>query len=122
MLLKDYVDKLSNSCKFVILEKYREYLFEKIVLPEELNVLSNVFKVLSNDIRLKVLYLLMRHDLPVCLLATILNKDQTLISHHLRVLKECGLVKETTIGKFKYYAVNKAELQRILEALIKNLK
>jgi len=122
MILREYLNRLSETCRLVLLEKYHEILDKEITLPEKLNEISKILKVLSNPVRLKIVWLLAEHDMPVCLIATILNKDQTLISHHLRVLKEHGIVKENAIGKFKYYITNKTELRKILETLIRDLK
>ena len=122
MILREYLNRLSETCRLVLLEKYHEILDKEITLPEKLNEISKILKVLSNPVRLKIVWLLAEHDMPVCLIATILNKDQTLISHHLRVLKEHNIVKENTIGKFKYYTANKAKLRKILETLIRDLK
>ncbi len=122
MLLRDYVSKLSESCKPIIMNRYYDLLNEEITIPGSLDIIANFLKVLSNNTRLKILYLLAKYQLPVCLIAAILNKDQTLISHHLKTLKEYGLVREYTSGKFKYYTTNKDKIKSILSTLLYNIE
>jgi len=122
MLLRDYVSKLSESCKPIIINRYYDLLNEEIVIPSSLDSIANFLKALSNNTRLKILYLLAKYQLPVCLIAAILNKDQTLISHHLKTLKEYGLVKEFASGKFKYYVTDKNMIKSILKALLHSIE
>jgi len=55
--------------------------------------------------------------MPVCLISYILEKDQSLISHHLSDLKAAGLVKETVRGKYRVYRLKKDALINLLETL-----
>jgi len=57
-------------------------------------------------------------------LVSALNKEQSLISHHLRALKECNIVKERQEAQKVYYKLTDARLARLIidcEALMKEL-
>ena len=70
--------------------------------------LREVFYALSDDIRLKIVRLLISHsELCVCQLQELFGISQPNISFHLRVLKKAGLVKSRKEGKWSYYSLNK---------------
>ncbi len=69
--------------------------------------LRDIFYALSDDIRLKIVRLLIAHkELCVCQLQEVFNISQPNISFHLRVLKKAGLVKSRKEGKWSYYSLN----------------
>ena len=68
--------------------------------------LSEIFKVLGDETRTKILYLLAQRPLCVCDLASILEMTLPAVSHHLRLLKALRLVKYTREGKMVYYALD----------------
>ncbi|MBC7341241.1 MAG: helix-turn-helix transcriptional regulator [Clostridia bacterium] len=68
--------------------------------------LSEIFKVLGDETRTKILYLLAHQELCVCDLATLLNTSLPAISHHLRLLKAMRLVKYRREGKMVYYSLD----------------
>lgn len=68
--------------------------------------LSEIFKVLGDETRTKILYLLSHRELCVCDLATVLEMSLPAISHHLRLLKAFRLVKYRREGKMVYYSLD----------------
>jgi ArsR family transcriptional regulator len=80
-----------------------EKLREKVL---EVAGLSEIFKVLGDETRTKILYLLSQQELCVCDLAVILDMSLPAISHHLRLLKAFRLVKYNREGKMVYYSLD----------------
>lgn len=68
--------------------------------------LSEIFKVLGDETRTKILYLLAHRRLCVCDIAAILEMSLPAVSHHLRLLKALRLVKYTREGKMVYYTLD----------------
>ena len=68
--------------------------------------LSDYFKALSDDTRLKIIQLLTDHEMCVCELEDRLGVSQPAVSHHLRVLKRNGLISDRKQGKWVYYSIN----------------
>ena len=68
--------------------------------------LSEIFKVLGDETRTKILYLLAQKELCVCDLAAVLEMSMPAISHHLRLLKMLRLVKNRREGKMVYYSLD----------------
>ena len=72
-----------------------------------------VLRALSDDNRLRILARLRKGEQCVCTLVDALDCAQPLLSHHLRVLKEAGLVGDRREGRWTYYAINEETLQAI---------
>lgn len=63
------------------------------------------FKALADPIRLRIILLLLRRDLCVCELTSILGLEQSRISHQLRILRAAGLAEDIRDGKWIIYRV-----------------
>ena len=72
----------------------------------EVSGLSEIFKVLGDETRTKILYLLAHCRLCVCDIAVIMEMSLPAVSHHLRLLKAHRLVKYTREGKMVYYSLD----------------
>ena len=68
--------------------------------------LSKIFKVLGDETRTKIIYLLSQAELCVCELAEILEMSLPAVSHHLRLLKTMRLVKYRRDGRQDYYTLD----------------
>jgi len=92
-------------------------------LGEEAAVeLARMFKALSDPVRLRLLSLIASHEggeACVCDLTGPFDVSQPTISHHLKVLREAGLVGSERRGTWVYYWVLPtafAKLSSLLEA------
>lgn len=72
----------------------------------EVTGLSELFKVLADETRTKILYILSQGELCTCHLAEVLGMSLPAISHHLRLLRLTRLVKSRRSGKMVYYALD----------------
>jgi len=82
---------------------------------QRLEETTSVLKVLSDPNRLRIFDLLMQGDSCNCELNEKLDLPANLLSHHLRVLREAGLVRsrrDVMDGRWIYYAVNKKAVTR----------
>jgi DNA-binding transcriptional ArsR family regulator len=85
---------------------------------------ARFLRCIGEPTRLQILKLLTRGERCVGELASVLNKEQSLISHHLRALKECNIVKERQEAQKVFYRLADARLARLIidcEALTKEL-
>ena len=86
-----------------------------------MNQLTNIYKILSDETRLRILMLLYNEDLCVCQLCGVLNTSQPKISKNLSKLRDMQLVQDERREKFVYYSLSKdnkllmATLEQILE-------
>ena len=74
--------------------------------PQESSDCASRLKVLSDSTRLQVVRLLMERPQHVGELQKTLRIDQSLLSHHLRTLREAGLVLAERDGKAVMYRVS----------------
>lgn len=67
---------------------------------------SRILKLFSERNKLKILLLLYYNGpLLVCVISKALRLDQTLVSHHLKVLKVSGLVRCKKVAKYRLYTL-----------------
>jgi len=106
--------KFGDKCYGEIYNYIKDLIIEK---PDKrtINELMLIKRIFSNEIRLSILLLLSQASLPVCALVLILNKDQTLISHNLSILKKLGIIQEKKVGRYRVYSLNKAKLREKIE-------
>lgn len=86
-------------------------------IPEEetLYDLADLFKVLGDSTRIRVLCALFEAEMCVCDIAALLGMTQSAISHQLRVLKQARLVKYKREGKVVYYSLEDEHVKRIFD-------
>ncbi len=66
---------------------------------------SDIFSVLGNPFRIKVLYAIGKGEACVCHLEAMLKKRQAYISQHLMVMRDAGLLKTRREGKYIFYRI-----------------
>ena len=62
-----------------------------------------VVGLLGDPVRRRIVRLLTREQLCTCHLVEELGLKQALVSHHLRALREAGVVEASPCGRFTYY-------------------
>jgi len=82
-------------------------------------MMIDTLKALADENRLRIVTLLSRGSLCVCEIEKDLKLSQNLVSHHLSVLKEVGIVEDCRCGKNKYYSLNKETMNLLTKKLIK---
>jgi len=93
--------------------------FENLVVPETLiGDLVQLFKLLSDDTRLRILYYLTQtSELHVRALCDLLKESQPAVSHHLALLREAGLIERRREGKHNFYGLRTARFNKLLDML-----
>ena len=78
--------------------------------------LAQVFKALGDPVRLRLLSLIGAHqggEVCVCELTDAFDLTQPTISHHLKVLREAGIITSERRGTWVYYRLETAVLDRM---------
>mgnify|MGYP001257849860 FL=1 len=84
--------------------------------PTDLPSLADQLKVLAEPKRLRILHMLMEGVQCNCVLGDALDMAPNLISHHLGVLREAGLVeveRDPDDGRWVYYSPNREALNEL---------
>ena len=84
---------------------------------ESVKHLSELFKLLAEPSRLRILYGLGLECRPVSAVVAATGLSQTNVSFHLRALREAGLVRPERRGPFIYYCLPDPELLNLLDAI-----
>ena len=80
--------------------------------------LAQVFKLLSDESRLRILLMLSREgEMHVTALCDMLGQSQPAVSHHLTLLRMSGLVGFRRDGKFNFYSMDGMNLGNTLESM-----
>jgi ArsR family transcriptional regulator len=78
---------------------------------------SRRFRALADATRLRIIDKLRDGEECVCNLTGPLGTRQSLLSFHLRTLKEAGLVTDRKEGRWVYYTLNLDVLDEMMQAL-----
>ena len=80
--------------------------------------LAQVFKLLSDETRLRILfYLAQNNELHVTDLCNRLGQSQPAVSHHLALLRVSGLIESRREGKHNFYSVRTDHFGELLLSL-----
>ncbi|GBD97530.1 MAG TPA: ArsR family transcriptional regulator [Nitrospirae bacterium] len=66
-----------------------------------------IFKLLTDEQRVRILMLLDKKELSVCQLMGIINASQPLISRNLSLLYKGGFLEERRDGKLRFYSISR---------------
>jgi ArsR family transcriptional regulator, arsenate/arsenite/antimonite-responsive transcriptional repressor len=78
--------------------------------------LAQVFKALGDPVRLRLVSLIGAHEggeVCVCELTEAFHLSQPTISHHLKILREAGIIGSQRRGTWVYYRLEPAALERM---------
>ncbi len=84
--------------------------------PTDLRALGALLKALGEPKRLLILHLLMEGVQCNCELGGALGLPANLVSHHLRILREAGLVnveRDLLDSRWAYYSVDRSKLEQL---------
>jgi ArsR family transcriptional regulator len=71
----------------------------------DLSRTARLCRALSDENRLRIVEMLMGGERCVCELTAALDLGQSLLSHHLKTLKDAGLVTDRREGRWVYYTL-----------------
>lgn len=93
--------------------------FMPALTEEEAVLQARLLKALADPTRLRILSLLSRHEGEVCVFEIVesFTLEQPTISHHLRILRDAGLVDCRKKGLWAYYYVRREALSRAQEVI-----
>ena len=66
-----------------------------------------IFKALGDSTRLQIVQMLEGGEMCACKILERFQITQPTLSHHMKILCECGLVSARKEGKWSYYSINK---------------
>jgi DNA-binding transcriptional ArsR family regulator len=107
--------KSDEICDFLSVDMEK---VDRIRRSAGINLLSGrmaeIFKVLSDPTRLKIVQALEMDELCVCDIAALMGLSQPSVSHHLKILRQSGVVKYRRSGKMAIYSVKDSHISALL--------
>jgi len=87
----------------------------------DLDRLLELLKALADEKRVRIVSLLAGGERCVCDVQDELEVGQSLLSHHLKALKDVGLVRDRRDGRWVHYSLNRDVLEEI-EAFLRQAR
>ncbi len=79
-----------------------------------------LLRCICDETRFEILELLQKNkELCVNDFVEKLKKDQPLVSHHLKTLKKCGIVRARNEGKKAMYTISNIQLSQLISSITK---
>jgi ArsR family transcriptional regulator len=82
---------------------------------------AKIFDALSDPVRLEIIEFLRDGEKCVCEIAPHLKLLQPVVSRHLKILKDTGLVKSRKKGTWHLYSIASSEVCDVIDALTPEL-
>lgn len=82
---------------------------------EEIQNLSEIFKLFSDETRLRIICSLLNTELCVCDLCELLDLNQSAVSHQLQLLRNSKLVKYRKEGKQVFYSLEDEHVETMIK-------
>ena len=98
------------------------YVQKKMLSKKESTLLTNIFKALSSETRIRILHALSCRELCVCDLSVTLDLSVSAISHQLRLLKAARLVKYRRAGKNTYYSLDDDHIVSLFTGALEHVR
>lgn len=90
--------------------------------PGETKVLAQIFKALSDETRLKILWALGKREMCVCDLAAMLGLTESAVSHQLRLLRNLNLVTNRRDGVILYYSLADNHVSQLIKITLEHVR
>jgi ArsR family transcriptional regulator len=88
---------------------------------ETLQGLTQIFKMLGDDTRLKICLVLARHELCVSDVAGLVGLSESAVSHQLRIMKAMRLVTYRKEGKMTFYMLDDEHIEELIRLGVRHV-
>jgi len=113
-------NKFQIESLFIEEEKVKE-VQGQILSEKDLYSLSNIYKILSDPTRIRIIYALDKQELCVKDISVILDMTQSSISHQLKTLKTNMIVKSRKDGKVVFYSLKDHHIHQIFNQALEHI-
>jgi ArsR family transcriptional regulator len=83
----------------------------------DIKKLAELLKAMADETRITILTMLQEGEMCVCEIMDELPISQPAVSHHLKILRQAGLIGDRREGKWIYYSLNIEELKNACQLL-----
>lgn len=97
------------------------FMQEQLARVDNFQTVADVFRQLGDTTRIRIFWLLCHCEECVLNISTMLNMSSPAVSHHLRPLKNSGLIVSRREGREVYYRAADNEQSRLLHQMIEQV-
>lgn len=98
-----------------------EHVVEHMPRTEAFQIVSDIFKLMDDNSRIRIFWLLCHCEECVINISALVDMSSPAVSHHLRQLKNGGLIVSRREGKEVYYKAADTAQARLLHHVIEEL-
>ncbi|MDF2633498.1 MAG: transcriptional regulator, ArsR family [Pelosinus sp.] len=113
---EDICDQLCEHPQLICITK------KEAIADDDAQQVAEIFKLLGDTTRVKILQLLSRRELCVCDIAAVIEMGQSAVSHQLRLLRNARLVRYRREGKMAWYSLDDEHVRSLLSQGIDHIK
>lgn len=104
-----------DTCEIYCYDEAKVKRIQGEMPKEDISSVSQLFKALADENRAKIAFALCQDDeLCVCDVANIIGATVATTSHHLRTLKNRGIVKYRKEGKLAFYSLDDDHVKQLI--------
>ena len=107
-------NEFSCDCNIIHKEAVDKVL-NKMPSENTFKHLADLFKLIGDTTRCRILFALDQDEMCVCDLANVLNMTKSSVSHQLATLRRSGIVKCRRSGKEVYYTLDDDHIVKLFE-------
>lgn len=98
-----------------------EHICEHMPNTEDFQTVADIFKLMDDPSRIRIYWLLCHCEECVINISAVVEMSSPAVSHHLRQLKNGGLITSRRVGKEVYYKAADTPAARLLHNVIEEL-
>ena len=98
-----------------------ERLCRELSRSDGFDAAAELFRQMSDPVRVRIFWILSHREECVINISAMLGMSSPAVSHHLRQLKECGIIESRREGKEVYYRVNDGERGILLHDVVEKI-
>ena len=95
---------------------------EQMEIDDYIEDMADLFKVLGDKTRTKILAVLEKQELNVSSISEVVGLQSSAISHQLRVLRQSKLIKARKVGKEVFYSLDDEHVSLIFKCALEHVK
>lgn len=114
-------EKLMCECDNVHFEQVERVVRD---MPDDkyFQKLSSFYKIIGDETRCRIIYILLESEMCVCDLAKALGMTKSSVSHQLSKMRAANAVKYRKLGKEVYYSLDDSHIADIFRISIQHIK
>ena len=114
------MDNLTRSCCEGV--SFIPQIRQTLPSEKEIKDITCIYKALSDPMRVKILFALLRYEICVGEMANLLELPQSLVSHQLKILRKYHIVTFKKEKKMSFYRIKNLHVRELLLKAFESVK